>query len=289
MTRRRFLTNMNAAVAGVMLGGPVVRNVLAESTAGTSSIVSLARVTDYDRDVIRSAIEAMFSSLGGLDDIIRPGDHVGIKINLTGGNSWATIYSSQTGGMHPGETFWTHPEILRAVGELLVDAGARQITVIEAIYDSESYYNWGYYDIAQHFGANFVDLNQTAPYSDYAIRSVGSDAFIYPDFTQNGILDDLDCVVSLAKSKRHNGAGVTHGMKNLVGTLPVPTGLYNNGQGHRAGIHERYDLDGNIYSNLRRVVLDLNHATPIHLVVNDAVKTVLGGEGPWGSLTTASF
>ena len=78
-------------------------------------------------------------------------------------------------------------------------------------------------------------------------------------------------------------------MKNLVGTLPLPSGLYNNGQGYRAAIHDRRDLEGNIYSNLRRVVLDLNHATPIHLVVNDAVKTVLGGEGPWTPLTTASF
>jgi hypothetical protein len=30
------------------------------------------------------------------------------------------------------------------------------------------------------------------------------------------------------------------------------------------------------------VILDLNRATPIDLVVNDAVSTVLGGEGPWG-------
>ncbi|MBN2001151.1 DUF362 domain-containing protein, partial [candidate division KSB1 bacterium] len=29
------------------------------------------------------------------------------------------------------------------------------------------------------------------------------------------------------------------------------------------------------------VIVDLNNATPINLVVNDAIHTVLGGEGPW--------
>ena len=288
MSRRRFVSSVTTATAGMLFAGPLTRTALAGHTTNVAN-VALARVTGYDRTVIRDAVEAMFNSLGGLGDVVRPGDRVGIKINLTGGHGWATDFYNQTGGMHPGETFWTHPEVLRAVGELIRDAGAGQITIVEAIYDQESYNDWGYYTMARQLGADFVDLNQVAPYAGYAVRPVGDGAFIYGDFTQNGVLNDFDCVVSLAKSKRHNGAGVTHGMKNLVGTLPLPSGLYNNGQGHRAAIHELRNYEGNMSSNLCRVVLDLNHATPIHLVVNDAVKTVLGGEGPWGSLTTASF
>lgn len=79
------------------------------------------------------------------------------------------------------------------------------------------------------------------------------------------------------------GAGVTHGMKNLVGTLPVPAGLYNVGASNRTGIHQIRKYDGNPDSNLCRVILDINNANPIHLVVNDAIHTVLGGEGPWNS------
>ncbi len=292
MSRRRFLVRMNAAAAGAVLAGPLTRSVFAggHRSAGASR-VALARVGNYDRAIIRSAVEAMFSSLGGLGDIVRPGDHVGIKINLTGGHGSATSFFNETGGMHPGATYWTHPEVLRAVGELILDAGAGRITVVEAIYDQESYFNWGYSSVVSTLGANFVDLNEVAPYAGYAVRPVGNDAFIYDDFTQNGILNDLDSMVSLAKSKRHNGAGVTHGMKNLVGTLPLPSGLYNNGQGYRAAIHELRDFEGNTSSNLCRVILDLNHATPIQLVVNDAVQTVLGGEGPWGPvpLTPVSF
>ncbi len=289
MSRRRFLERMNTAAAGLLVAGPFARHGLSHARHFGSAKVAVARITDYERSVIRASVESMFNSLGGLGDVVRPGDHVGIKINLTGGHDWATSFYNQTGGMHPGETFWTHPKVLRAVGELILDAGAGQITILEAIYDPESYNNWGYSSVASGLGAAFVDLNGVAPYAGYTVRPVGDGAFIYNALTQNGILDDLDCVVSIAKSKRHNGAGVTHGMKNLVGTLPLPSGLYNNGQGYRAAIHELRNYEGNTSSNLCRVILDLNRATPIRLVVNDAVKTVLGGEGPWGPLTTASF
>jgi uncharacterized protein (DUF362 family) len=90
----------------------------------------------------------------------------------------------------------------------------------------------------------------------------------------------------MPKAKNHYGAGITHGMKNLVGTLPVPSGLYNNGQGHRAAIHSHTVIDGDGDNNLVRVILDINRARPIHLVVNDAIMTTLKGEGPWNDYLT---
>jgi uncharacterized protein (DUF362 family) len=279
---------MGTAAAGLFVGG-WTSGYGALDLGSDKSLVGLAELSNYGRAAVRSALESMLTSIGGIGDLVRPGDHVGIKINLTGGSSWAWSYQAQT-GLHPGETYWTHPEILRAIGELLIDAGAGRVSILEAVTDDASYFSWGYSDVGSELGAQFVDLNKTPPYRSYSVRPVGEDHFIYPTLTQNGVLDDLDCIVSLAKSKQHNGAGVTHGMKNLVGTLPVPVGLYNNGQNYRVGIHEQYGLDGNPVSNLRRVILDLQQATPIDLVVNDAISTVLGGEGPWGpSLIPADF
>jgi uncharacterized protein (DUF362 family) len=93
----------------------------------------------------------------------------------------------------------------------------------------------------------------------------------------------VDCFVSLAKAKQHKGAGQTHAMKNLVGTIPAK--FYNvNGSSHRAAIHAK----GN--PTLVRTVLDLNRARPINLAVIDAIKTTLGSEGPWnGDLKPAAF
>ena len=288
MSRRHFVKTMGLATTGIPFYGSGPSSPFAQYPKRNNSTVATARLSTYGRVPIRSAIESMFGNLGGLSDIVRTGDRVGIKINLTGGYESAHSFEDVS-GLPPGESYWTHPEILRAVGELLLDAGAGEVYVIEAVYDWESYASYGYKAVTDYLGATFVDLNQTSPFAGYAIRSVGSQAFIYPTLTQNGILNDLDCLVSLAKSKRHNGAGVTHGIKNLVGTLPMPPGIYNNGQGYRAAIHSHTSYDGNTSSNLCRVIMDINKATPIHLVVNDAIKTVLGGEGPWGTITPAPF
>jgi uncharacterized protein (DUF362 family) len=279
MSRRTFIGTAAGAVAGLCLWGRAAG--AARTARGDLTPVALGHLTSYDRRTIRVALEDLLQSLGGLGDLVRPGDTVGIKINTTGGSTYATNYQSWT-GKTPGETYWTHPEILRAIGELARDAGAGRIFVLEAADDTSAVPLFGYGTIIDALGATFIDLNLKSPYAGYATRSVGPDPFIYPEFVQNGVLDEIDCCISLAKSKWHNGAGVTHGLKNLVGTLPVPSGLYNAGQHFRIGLHQHDELDGVRDSNLRRIILDLARATPIHLVINDAISTVRGGEGPWG-------
>ena len=217
----------------------------------------------------------MLDALGGLGDMIKPGDRVGIKINLTG-----EIYSAQKAqrqfGLPPQELYWTHPEILRAVGELLKDAGAGKIIVVESIYNQESYETYGYKEAVDYLGAEFVDTNEPAPYADYMDKAVGDGWNVFESFPQNAILHEVDCFVSLPKSKRHVGAGITNSMKNLVGTIPAKK-FSINGSSHRAAIH----ANGN--GQLVRTILDLNKARPIHLAVCDAIKTAKNGEGPWNS------
>ncbi len=284
VSRRRFISALSAATAGVLAGAcgkednPAGPTKPKEYPEGASRVAT-ARLTTYDYNTLKTELEKCFDLIGGLADIIPSGGTVGMKINCTGGDGSANGYQRDT-GLPVGETYWTHPTVVKAVGELVLDAGAGKLYIVEAIYDWESINDFGYKQVIDELGAEFVDLNKTSPYSGYANRPV-KNKIIYSSLTQNGILNDFDCFISLPKAKRHKGGGVTHGMKNLVGTLPVPCGKYNNGAGHRAGIHQHRTIDGNTTSNLRRVILDLNNATPINLVVNDAIHTVLGSEGPW--------
>ncbi len=286
VSRRRFMTALSAATAGVLAGacskednptGPAEPK--KEYPEGASQVYT-ARLTNYDYNTLKKAMTEAFDAIGGLADLFPTGGTVGMKINLTGGDGNAKNYQ-QKSGLPVGETYWTHPTMVKVVGELVKDAGASKLYIVEAIYDWASVNNYGYKAVIDGLGAEFVDLNQTAPYSGYANRPV-KNKIIYSSLTQNGVLNDFDCFISLPKAKRHNGGGVTHGMKNLVGTLPVPCGKYNNGAGNRAAIHQHRTIDGNTTSNLRRVIIDLNNATPVNLVVNDAIHTVLGSEGPWG-------
>ncbi len=269
------------------LAAPLVPSPAFAWASSSRSTVARARIATYERSAIRGMLEAMFDDLGGLADVVRPGDTVGIKINLTGGSYWANAYEASS-GLPVGTTIWTHPEVLRATAELIRDAGAGHIYILEALYDPQSYFGFGYPEAVEETGASLVNLNQTAPFGSFTARPVGEKAHLYTSFTQNGILEEIDVLVSLAKSKEHVGAGITHGMKNLVGALPLLP-QYTNGSGNRAAIHNNRSLDVNSYSNLCRIILDLNLASPIRLVVNDVIQTVSGGEGPWVSLTPVRF
>jgi uncharacterized protein (DUF362 family) len=215
----------------------------------------------------------MFDGLGGLADVIHPGDRVAIKVNLTAGTGWLP-----PDGVSHTESHLTHPEVVRALGELLRDAGASQIYIVEAVWDQESYAGLGYEEAAQTIGATLLDLNNPQPYSDFATTPVGQNWLVYQDFVFNRILEEIDVFVSVAKMKCHFNCGVTHAMKNLIGLAPLAHYQRNQSDGFRSAMHGSDDEAG---TRLPGVILDLNRARPIHLALIDGVKTAEGGEGPW--------
>jgi len=279
LTRRNFIKTICTSSAGLMVN-PTLPSALFGANSETTSKVSLASVSSYDEVLLKEAVEQSFSNIGGLGDIIKQGDTVGIKINLTGGSAWAIDFQDSS-GLHPGASYWTNPTLLKVIGQACKDAGASRLYIVEALSDWESLNNFGYKEVIEHLGATFIDLNYEAPYTDYIQKSVGDKYLIYQELTLNGVFDELDCFISMPKAKQHGATGVTHGMKNLIGTLPIPSGKYNDGAYNRAAIHNIRTHDGVPNNNLCRVILDLNRAMPINLVVNDAIKTVLGSEAPW--------
>jgi uncharacterized protein (DUF362 family) len=237
------------------------------------SRVAIAQVRDYERDVAREGVRAALDGLGGLGDVIRPGDRVAIKPNLTGGTGVAPLP-----GVPAVDSFATHPEVVRALGEALRDAGAGQIYIVEAVYQWESFSAWGYEDMAAGLGATLIDLNAPHPYGDFISAPVGEGWYVYPDYTLNPILGEMDVFVSVAKMKCHWSCGVTLSLKNLIGLVPVSH--YRCGSDHvnRSDLH---GCDGEFKTRLPGVIVDLNRVRPIHLAVIDGIKTVEAGEGPW--------
>ena len=225
---------------------------------------------------MRQQVQGLLDGLGGLSDVISPGDRVAIKINLTGGTAF-----QPPAGLSAIESYMTHPEIVRALGELLRDAGAGELFIVEAVYDDVSYGLFGYQDVAQALNATLVDLNVPAPYGGFANAAVGGGAFIYEGFTFNPILVEVDAFVSVAKMKCHYNCGVTHAMKNLIGLVPVT--YYRLAEDHwwRSALHGHDDEEAK--ARLPRIILDLCRARPINLALIDGVKTGEGGEVPRGT------
>jgi uncharacterized protein (DUF362 family) len=258
---------------------PTARPLPTRTPAVTRSLrprVAIAQAARYERKLVRQQMQIMLDNLGGVSDIIRRGARVAIKVNLTGGTDPQPLPK-----VSAIESYVTHPEVVRALGELLRDAGASQLYIVEAVYDARSYPEWGYTEAAQSFGASLVDLNDPAPYKGFTSVPVGKNRFLYESFTFNPILQEIDAFVSVAKIKCHWNCGVTHSMKNLIGLVPMVKYRLESGDTNRSAFHGKGD---EFRARLPKVILDLNRARPIHLAVLDGVKTVEGGEGPWHNI-----
>jgi len=276
LSRRRFLKIMGALAGGTLLAGcrPLISTPATATLPARRARVGIVRAASYDPALVRQQVQSLFDSLGGLQDVVRPGDKVVIKVNLTGGIK---------GGLPPAgttapESYVTHPAVARAMSELLREAGAKEITIADSVSEWGSFVDWGYVDMAKSVGVRLIDLNGTEPYRDYASVPVGKGWFIYEKFTVNHILEEADVFVSVAKMKCHWLLGITQSMKNLVGLAPFKFYERTPGDGYRTGFH---GADAETKHRLPRVVMDLNRARPIHLSLIDGIQTVDGSEGPW--------
>jgi uncharacterized protein (DUF362 family) len=236
--------------------------------------VAIAQAAAYDRSLVQQKVQELVDGLGGLSDVVRPGDKVALKINLTSGN-----YFQPPPGVTAPESYVTHPEIVLALGKLILDAGASQIFFVEGLFDTTSYAAWGYDEVARVLNAQLIDLNFSDPSTEFVVTPVGENSYIYKEFSFNPILNEVEAFFSISKMKCHYSAGVTHTMKNLIGLVPVS--LYRTSPDHwwRSALH------GDDYgpTRLPRVIVDLNRARPVHFSLVDGIKASEGGEVPRGS------
>jgi uncharacterized protein (DUF362 family) len=277
-SRRDFL-HFSGAVAAGLLASSCQTEQPASMEATTSAPdtskfpVAIGQVQTYDRTEIENQLQKLIDQLGGLGDVVKPGDTVAIKPNLTGG-----VSSGVLDGYAPIESFITHPEVVRALVKQVQAAGAKEVFIVEAVYEWESYRQWGYEDIASDLGVKLIDLNDTKPYADFMEKAVGPDSFIYKNFTFNQILNDVDVFMSVSKMKNHYLAGITHTMKNLYGLVPYRFYRLNEADKYRSGFH---GTESQTRERLPHIIVDLNRARPIHFSLIDGIKTAQGGEGPW--------
>lgn len=292
VSRRSFLGALGVAAAGLAAAGcqgvrvsappaqtPAVSGGASSAQAGAVVAeagrprVAVAQAMNYDQATVRKIVRDLIDQTGGLRGVVKSGDRVAIKVNLTGG-----VKVRPLAGVAPIDSYITHPNVVRPLVEAVKEAGAREVTIVESVYENASWTEWGYEALAADLGVKLVDLNMTAPYKDYAQIRVGDGAFIYPDFTFNHILEECDVFMSVPKMKCHYSAGITLAMKNLVGLVPARFYRLSSQHNHRSALH---GSDDEVGKRLPRVIVDLNRARPIHYSLIDGIKTTDGGEGPW--------
>jgi uncharacterized protein (DUF362 family) len=240
--------------------------------SGTPS-VAIVQATDYDPTHIRQQVRNLLDLLGGLKNVVHSGDRVAIKTNLTGGVGTAPLP-----GVPAIESYITHPEVVHALGEAVLDAGAKELFIVESVYEDASWAEWGYKDVAKALGATLVDLNRTSPYNEYVEMPVGDAPYFYDQFKLNRVLQEVDVFMSVPKMKCHNTAGITLSMKNLIGLVPARFYRTSERDNTRTAFHGDASEAPH---RIPHIVVDLNRARPIHFALIDGIKTAEGGEGPW--------
>ncbi len=166
--------------------------------------VAVAPLSEYNPEGARSALESVLSSIGGLD-FIKRGDRVVIKANLVS-------------AMKPEESATTHPTLLCALCDMLVERGAEVVVgdspggLYNAAYVGRVYNVSGVKAVLQH-GATLND--------DYSQREATfAEAAVLHSFTYTGYLDGADYIINFCKLKSHGMMGMSCAAKNMFGTVP---------------------------------------------------------------------
>ena len=315
-SRRDFVKQVGAAAAGLLVvpylkPSGVFAYTRTENSAflatvgicNTASTPADTYVYDDAGGGVKQKVKYLLDLLdqnqsGGVSSLFSKGKKVAIKINLTGGSGNAGGFKPNQNAKFPGytitEAMWTHPAVIQAVGQYVLDAGVNptDLYIVDAFWDT-TWQNsgstapfgsndiFGYKAVQTALGCNVVDLNDTTA-ANITDISTGSGHYNFSSFTMNKILNTVDVYISIPKLKHHSAAGLTSSLKNQIGAVPKTLYGITNDNGRRGALHHSTSTASE-WNYLPETICDLHAARPVHLAVIDAIKNSTGGEGSWCS------
>jgi uncharacterized protein (DUF362 family)/Pyruvate/2-oxoacid:ferredoxin oxidoreductase delta subunit len=213
------------------------------------SKVSIERCDDYLIDNVRSAIKRSFENLGGLRNLVKPGDKVLIKPNLLSAKD-------------PSRAITTHPSVVQAVAE--------EVKVLQAnpyIGDSPGGADRGVKRVWDNTQMSLASHNSGVPLVSFEEKGVDK------RISQTGRTYyiarpalEADVIISLGKLKTHTLTLMTCGIKNMFGVIP----------GFRKGeYHKQYPKP----EMFAEVIVDIYSLMTPRLTLVDAIVG-MEGDGP---------
>lgn len=202
-------------------------------------LASIVRVAE-----VGVAVREAVSLIGGMDRVVRHGDSVLIKPNL----SWR-------GGLS------TRPSVCKALAQLAIEAGAGDVIIGEGMMGMSGptpghFEKLGYTKVAKELGVRLLNLNECG-----AVEVGIPNAQVANKVKVSRPVLETDCLINVPVMKTHFLTGVTLGLKNLKGCL----------SGHQKS---RFHIIG-----LHKAISDLNSLIRPRLTMIDAI-TAGEGMGP---------
>jgi len=261
--------------------------------------VAIARCRSYDQEMYRS-LSRLMDQIGGIGRLVK-GKTVALKLNLTGN---PIRYPER-----PDMPYRNHPATVLAVAQLLAQAGAQRIRIIESFFPaSQEPALWARYGLDLNAINNvgckleWENTQNMGLAKAYKRLKVPWGGYIFPAFDLNHSYTDCDVYVSMSKLKDHWVGGVTMALKNNFGNTPCS--LYGGDCGENGNEDPRQERGPVCHNGTRtpakgvpqerdastpreagfrvpRIVTDLVGARPIDLAIVDGIESVRGGEGVW--------
>lgn len=213
------------------------------------TVVSIVKCEDYEPERVKKSIIQSLELIGGIENIVKPGDNVLLKVNIIV-------------GFPPERAATTHPSVVRAMVEIVKEAGG-----IPWVGDSSGAYGYtakslkmsGIRKATEDAGGKIINFESTGAYQ------VDVDGKVLTSVNIAKPVLNCDVLVSLPKLKTHMMTKYTGAVKNFYGAIP--------GSG-KAAIH-RIAATEESFSN---AVVDIYSALKPQLAVMDGIVG-MEGEG----------
>lgn len=170
------------------------------------NIVSLRECNDYKIENVDIAVDKMLADLGGIENFVKKGQTVVLKVNLLSKNV-------------PNKAVTTHPSVVEAVAKKVVAAGAKCIiadspaTQYNKTHLSGIYEATGMNHAARQSGAIVNDNFNT-----FTIKNEDNKELRQLEICE--VLQNCDVIINMSKMKTHSLTGYTGCVKNLFGVVP---------------------------------------------------------------------
>ncbi len=216
--------------------------------------VAISKCPDYEIHKVRQAVREALGHIGGISAFVSPGDRVLLKANLLMRRK-------------PEKATTTHPAVVQAVAELVVEAGGKPVIcdspggyTSHSVGTLDSVYEFcGMKDAAKACGAELsydVEVVDTALPQGRIIKSLR---------TIRPVLQ-ADKIINLPKLKTHMMMAFSGAVKNLFGVVPGSA---------KTEYHFRFENE----QDFAGVIVDICEFVKPTLTVMDAVVG-MEGSGP---------
>ncbi len=220
--------------------------------------VSIVKCEDYEHSRVKNALLRSLELIGGIGEIVKPGNTVLLKVNVII-------------GFPPERAATTHPAVVGAMTEIIKEAGG-----VPWVGDSSGAYGFtakslelsGIKKACEEYGGKLINFESTGAYS------VNIDGQILKTANIARPAIDCDVLVSMPKMKTHQLTKYTGAVKNFYGVIP--------GSG-KAAIHRQAPTE----ESLSRAVVDIYSALKPQLAVMDGIVG-MEGEGATNGTPIAS-